>query len=175
MSLEAYKAGFRTKIPGGEDEQESENKKAAASIVILDDSLTEQQIVLMCIQGSLEIGKNRRGLKQMNEDSISVYSNPEMALERLAQKDIVDVLVLDLNMPEMTGQEFLKRLMAMEKPKVRKVIISSSQSPDSHRRLLAEAEIIVRVANRPTEVEVVLKPINLKAFSQAFLMGLAEE
>lgn len=59
---------------------------------------------------------------------ISDFTNPILALEQiLKQKEQKDLIILDLNMPEMTGWEFLDKLVeSNHSPKI--VILTSSTS-----------------------------------------------
>jgi len=59
---------------------------------------------------------------------ISDFTNPVLALEQiLKQKEQNDLIILDLNMPEMTGWEFLDKLIeSNHSPKI--VILTSSTS-----------------------------------------------
>lgn len=70
------------------------------------------------------------------------HSSPLQSIAWLANNDLPDLIVTDLRMPEMTGQEFLKYLKSNEFYKNIPVIILSSEDSTSDRiRLLEEGAV----------------------------------
>lgn len=62
------------------------------------------------------------------QNTISEFTNPVLALQSvLAQREQDNMIILDLNMPEMSGWDFLDKLVQNDfKPKI--VILTSSTS-----------------------------------------------
>lgn len=89
------------------------------------------------------------------------HSSPIQSIGWLASHDLPDLIVTDLRMPEMSGQEFLKYLKSNELYKNIPVIILSSEDSTSDRiRLLEEGAVdyIVKPFN-PLELKTRIKNV----------------
>jgi two-component system chemotaxis response regulator CheY len=82
-------------------------------------------------------------------------SNGKDALVQL-EKQAVDLVLLDWNMPELSGLEFLKRVRAMEKYKALPVIMVTSEA--------ARYNVIEALKNGATDY--IIKPVNEKNFRE---------
>jgi two-component system chemotaxis response regulator CheY len=79
----------------------------------------------------------------------------ENALEQLGMSK-VDLILLDWNMPKLSGIDFLKRVRAMEKYKALPIIMVTSES--------AKYNVIEALKNGATDY--VTKPVNSKIFTE---------
>lgn len=78
----------------------------------------------------------------LKEYNCIYHSSPLQSIEWLANNELPNLIVTDLRMPEMTGQDFLKYLKGNEFYKNIPVIILSSEDSTSDRiRLLEEGAI----------------------------------
>jgi two-component system chemotaxis response regulator CheY len=82
-------------------------------------------------------------------------SNGKDALVQL-EKQAVDLVLLDWNMPELSGLEFLKRVRAMEKYKALPIIMVTSEA--------ARYNVIEALKNGATDY--IIKPVNEKNFRE---------
>lgn len=72
---------------------------------------------------------NRKNMLRLKEDlDLQFFENPYDALEWLASNE-ADLLILDVNMPEMKGWEFLDRLKVLNKS-IEVKMLTSSVDPD---------------------------------------------
>lgn len=102
-----------------------------------------------------------------SEISISSYKNGEEALEalkHLADKDLPDVILLDINMPVMGGWQFLDEFVKL-KPNLSKrvaiYILSSSTAPGDKIRAKVYKDIIGYI-NKPIEADTLKKITQLE-------------
>lgn len=80
--------------------------------------------VLLIEDDNIEIMKLERTLAKLQlAHKITVAKNGESALEQLRSKALPDIILLDLNMPKMSGIEFLSILKADETLKYLPTII----------------------------------------------------
>ncbi|MBN2811595.1 MAG: response regulator [Spirochaetales bacterium] len=82
-------------------------------------------------------------------------SNGREALEQL-EKNVVHLVLLDWNMPELSGLDFLKKIRAMDKFKTLPVIMVTSEA--------ARYNVIEALKNGATDY--IIKPINEKNFRE---------
>jgi CheY-like chemotaxis protein len=86
-------------------------------ILLVDDDQDDQEIFLTAMQAL------------SRHSDYTAVSSAEMALKQLAAGEIVaDLIFLDLNMPIMSGQQFLYQIKAHDKLKEIPVIILSTSS-----------------------------------------------
>ncbi|MGY6521302.1 MAG: response regulator [Mongoliitalea sp.] len=90
--------------------------KSIQTIVFVDDDKIQHMI-------------NRKNMLRLKEDlNLQFFENPYNALEWLENNE-ADLLILDVNMPEMKGWEFLDRLKALNK-RIEVKMLTSSVDPD---------------------------------------------
>ncbi|GHB36847.1 response regulator [Mongoliitalea lutea] len=90
--------------------------KAIQTIVFVDDDRIQHMI-------------NRKNMLRLKEDlNLQFFENPFSALDWFASND-ADLLILDVNMPEMKGWEFLDRLKVLNKT-IEVKMLTSSVDPD---------------------------------------------
>lgn len=90
--------------------------KATQTIVFVDDDKIQHMI-------------NRKNMLRLKEDlNLQFFENPFSALDWFASND-ADLLILDVNMPEMKGWEFLDRLKVLNKT-IEVKMLTSSVDPD---------------------------------------------
>jgi two-component system chemotaxis response regulator CheY len=87
-------------------------------ILVVDDSATARMVIKRCV----EMGVT-------NETEIILAEHGKDALEKL-EKDSVDLIITDINMPVMDGEEFIVKLhKSPELKKIPIVVVSSVASP----------------------------------------------
>lgn len=90
--------------------------KSIQTIVFVDDDKIQHMI-------------NRKNMLRLKEDlNLHFFENPYNALEWLENNE-ADLLILDVNMPEMKGWEFLDRLKVLNKT-IEVKMLTSSVDPD---------------------------------------------
>ncbi|MDG1571941.1 response regulator [Robiginitalea sp. M366] len=91
------------------------------------------------------------------EDKVRSYTNPELALDdiRFAKNPQERILVfLDINMPEMTGFEFLEFMMLEEFPTtVEVVIVTSSINPRDREQAKEYSKYVKGFISSPLKLE----------------------
>ncbi|MBO0331302.1 response regulator [[Muricauda] lutisoli] len=68
------------------------------------------------------------------EDRVKSFTNPELALDDLRYRDEPNtktLILLDINMPEMSGFEFLEFMMLEEFPESNEVLLVTSSESDA--------------------------------------------
>jgi two-component system, response regulator PdtaR len=92
-------------------------RKSIQTIVFVDDDKIQHMI-------------NRKNMLRLKPDlALTFFENPLEALDYLAENSEPDLLLLDVNMPEMKGWEFLDRLESLGK-KIEVKMLTSSVDPD---------------------------------------------
>ncbi len=87
---------------------------------------------------------------------ISDFTNPVLALEQiLKQKEQNDLIILDLNMPEMSGWEFLDKLV--ESKYSPKIVILTSSTSDLDKNKASEYDFVK---------DYIIKPLNKAKISE---------
>ena len=86
---------------------------------------------------------HRRTIERSGEaTSIVVHDNGQAALDYLGAHDPPDLILLDLNMPGMTGWEFLEaHEQRWTEPRSVIVIVSTSSNPADHERARAHPSV----------------------------------
>ena len=91
------------------------------------------------------------------EDKVKDFTNPETALSDLrtcSEEDFRILVLLDINMPEMSGFEFLERMERGDFPLNVDVIVVTSSVSDSDRILAKEYPRLVRdFVSKPLKLE----------------------
>ena len=70
------------------------------------------------------------------EDKLKSFTNPELALDDLRFRDdpnVKTLILLDINMPEMSGFEFLEFMMLVDFPETNEVLLVTSSESDEDR------------------------------------------
>jgi two-component system, chemotaxis family, chemotaxis protein CheY len=86
------------------------------SLLIVDDSATMRKIIMRTIR-----------MSGINFDRTDEAGNGKEALEKLAGGP-VDVILCDVNMPEMSGPEMVKKVRQLESCKNTKIVMVSTES-----------------------------------------------
>ena len=86
----------------------------------------------------------RRILEAQPNYSIFEANNGKEGLELVKSKE-PDLIILDLNMPEMNGFAMVEALKANEKTRTIPIIIVSAQelTPEEHKRLTGQVEVLL--------------------------------
>ena len=94
-------------------------------IIFVDDSKT----VLMTARMSV------KELVDSSQIELQTYENPLEVLEAVENGFVYDLLITDINMPQMSGLEMAKRLKAMESVKLKPILaLTTEKSPDIMKR-----------------------------------------
>jgi CheY-like chemotaxis protein len=84
------------------------------------------------------------------ESELRVAVDGEQALQVLDEGPVPDLVLLDLNLPRLSGHEVLATLRAAGEPDVRVVILSSSDDPADVRR---SGELSARHIVKPRDLD----------------------
>ena len=111
-----------------------------AKILVVDDEPDLEQLILQKFR------------KQIREGifTFKFAGNGVQALERLAEDDAIDLVLTDINMPEMDGLTLLNRIKEQERPTLRSVIVSAYGDIEN-----------IRTAMNRGAFDFVIKPIDL--------------
>lgn len=90
----------------------------AKSLMIVDDSATMRKIVMRTVR-----------MSGLQFDRTEEAGNGVEALEKLS-KETVDVMLCDVNMPEMNGTELVKKVRENDAYKNIKIVMVSTESSD---------------------------------------------
>lgn len=90
----------------------------AKSLLIVDDSATMRKIIIRTVR-----------MSGLEFDSTDEAGNGKEALEKLQAKPI-DIVLCDINMPEMNGLEFVKAARQLDCCKNTKIVMVSTESAD---------------------------------------------
>jgi two-component system chemotaxis response regulator CheY len=113
-------------------------------------------IVLIVDDSRIMRNTVRTILSDMRTDCYFVdASNGQEALERLSMSQI-DLVLLDWNMPKLSGLEFLKQVRSMEKYKNLPIVMVTSE--------MAKLNVIEALRNGATDY--VTKPVNPQSFKE---------
>lgn len=88
----------------------------AKSLMIVDDSATMRKIIMRTVR-----------MSGLEFDRTEEAGNGVEALEKL-QSQPVDIILCDINMPEMTGTELVKKARELDSCKNTKIIMVSTES-----------------------------------------------
>lgn len=113
-------------------------------ILIVDDSATSRMIIKRCFQ--------------MAGFQDSEYSEAEDGLKAMSvlQKESIDLIVTDLNMPKMDGNTFIKKLQIIDKTKNLPVMVISSMGNDKMDADL-KGEGVLGIIKKPISPEKVME------------------
>lgn len=88
--------------------------------------MTAQHRVLVVEDNTADVVLTKKALSILNVE-IFVAATAETALELLA-REAVDLILLDLNLPKVSGFELLSRLKSQERTKAIPVVVNTSSS-----------------------------------------------
>ncbi|MFP4178797.1 MAG: response regulator [Spirochaetaceae bacterium] len=113
-------------------------------ILIVDDSATSRMIIKRCFQMA--------GYQDSN------YYEAEDGLKAMSilQKEKVELVVTDLNMPKMDGNTFIKKLRIIDKTKDLPVMVISSMGNDMMDQEL-KGEGVIGIIQKPISPEKVME------------------
>ncbi len=120
-------------------------------IVILDDSKTSR----LFVQQALEIAG-------FTPENITQYDSSVKLLQSLESGDTVDILVTDINMPEMNGIDLIGQINAKNLKRNMKIVVISSTQTDSREKELKDLGVSFCLA-KPIDM-----PKLLKSFTELF-------
>ncbi|HOY45445.1 MAG TPA: response regulator, partial [bacterium] len=111
-----------------------------AKILVVDDEPDLEQLILQKFR------------KQIREGAFTFKfaGNGVQALERLAEDEAIDLVLTDINMPEMDGLTLLNRIKEQENPLLRSVIVSAYGDIEN-----------IRTAMNRGAFDFIIKPIDL--------------
>ena len=90
------------------------------------------------------------------EDRVKSFTNPELALDDLRFRDdpkVKTLILLDINMPEMSGFEFLEFMMLEDFPESNEVLLVTSSESDADKEEAEKYEKYVK--------EFITKPLKI--------------
>jgi len=94
-------------------------------IIFVDDSKT----VLMTAEMSV------KELVDSNQVELRIYENPLDVLEAVENGFVYDLLITDINMPQMSGLDMAKKLKTMESVKLKPILaLTTERSPEIMRK-----------------------------------------
>ena len=100
-------------------------------IILVDDSST----VLMTAEMALE------SLVANGDIELKLYENPEILLEEITNGLDYDLLITDINMPEMSGFELAKALKKMERVKAKPIIALTTENSSQRKRKVKQLDL----------------------------------
>lgn len=125
----------------------------SAKILVVDDEPDLEQIILQ---------KFREQIRSNNYEFIFARNGIE-ALDRLKQMQNIDLILTDINMPEMDGLTLLNKLKELEKPLLRSVIVSAYGDIEN-----------IRTAMNRGAFDFVIKPIDLNDLEITIVKSLQD-
>jgi CheY-like chemotaxis protein len=132
----------------GADEFLSKPLDGEALLLLLDRLTGRKSITRVLLVDDEEVSRYLvRQLLPRSRYSLAAIGNGKLALARL-QDELPDVILLDINMPEMNGYEFLERLRDdATLARIPTVVVTSAILQPRERNLLRHASLILSKSN----------------------------
>ena len=113
-------------------------------ILLIDDDTEDHEIFISALK------------RVSSELHCTAIENPSMALDGLLSRELTpDVIFLDLNMPTMSGQEFLARVKEVNIDRIPIIIYSTSSNPGT---IKAAKELgAIRFITKPDSYETLIE------------------
>ncbi|MFC1563847.1 response regulator [candidate division KSB1 bacterium] len=123
-------------------------------ILVVDDSATARMVIKRCVEMGVQ-----------NETEIILAENGKDALDKL-NEGLMDLIITDINMPEMNGEEFIVELHKSDDYKnIPVIVVSSVASPTLE--LILTSHGVNTVISKPVSPMIIadaIKALNIEGF-----------
>lgn len=150
-------------------------KNLAISIHKLISTLSENKDkIILAIDDSTFVLKSIENILQIKNYNILLAKDPIIGLEILREEDKIDLIFLDLEMPKMSGIEFLEKIKNIERYKdIPVLVLSGSENKENYAKVLKHgAADFIR---KPFLVEEILLKSDLHISQSVHLRKISEQ